>query len=569
MIDIHPIPWTEDAILVVDPSMRIMSSNESAWKLLGRNLHAGHVRKPESFAEKDSVERLGAAIKQALEHGQEARNIQIATTSPDGARFLSMCSLQPLLAKGDAVVGVVLNIQPVTVARAAEAGSNKQPEERPEVKHYELLESLPEGVFTINTRWRIASFNRMAEEITGFRRNEVLGRYCWEIFRSDLCHAGCPLRAALDTGHTCSDQDVRIIHKDGRRHTILVNTGVLNDHQGTVVGAVETFRPLICEIGTRKGVLSRYTFDNIVGKSPEMRRLFAMLPDVAASDTNVLITGESGTGKELFARSIHHHSPRRDGPFVAVNCASLAESLIESELFGHEKAAFTGATGARAGRFETASGGTLFLDEIGEFRTDLQIKLLRVLEQREFERVGGLRAIPMQARIVSATNRDLKAALQNGAFREDFYYRLRTVPIAIPPLRQRKEDIPLLVEFFITRLNRLTHKCVRGVDVKVMEFFMDYDWPGNVRELERTLEYAFVFVKGATILRQNLPGPEEFGSVVSPAPPDNGTRNSDPRSRETILWALSRAGGKKQAAAQMLGLSRTTLWRRMKKLGIS
>jgi transcriptional regulator with PAS, ATPase and Fis domain len=294
-----------------------------------------------------------------------------------------------------------------------------------------------------------------------------------------------------------------------------------------------------------------------------MRRLFEILPDIAASDTNVLINGESGTGKDLFARTIHQHSSRRDFPFVAVNCSALAESLLESELFGHEKAAFTGAVQTRQGRFEMAKNGTLFLDEIGDLKPQLQVKLLRVLEERVFERVGGTRPIRMNARVISATNCDLKTALKQGTFREDFYYRLRTVPITIPPLRERREDIPLLVEYFIQCLNRRTQKQVQSVDPKVMQFFMKYNWPGNVRELERTIEYAFVFVRGSVILPRNLPDAGEFGS----APPSRGEGkppHTDTNSRESIIWALSRTDGRRKEAAELLGISRTSLWRRMK-----
>jgi transcriptional regulator with PAS, ATPase and Fis domain len=288
---------------------------------------------------------------------------------------------------------------------------------------------------------------------------------------------------------------------------------------------------------------------------------------VAASDANVLIQGESGTGKELVARAIHHHSPFQEGPFVAVNCSALAESLLESELFGHEKAAFTGAIRSKVGRFELARSGTLFLDEIGELRPELQVKLLRVLEQRVFERVGGTRLIPMQARIISATNRDLVKALGDGSFREDLFYRLRTVPITLPPLRERPEDIPLLVEHFLSRLNKKHKKAVRGLDPKVMRQFINYSWPGNVRELERMLEYAYIFVKGPVIFPSNLPALDE---LMRERLPEIGLAGPPRRAKELeknlLHEALERAGGRRLEAATILGISRTSLWRKMKML---
>jgi transcriptional regulator with PAS, ATPase and Fis domain len=345
----------------------------------------------------------------------------------------------------------------------------------------------------------------------------------------------------------------------------MVNTSILRNPDGSTAGAVETFRPLGDEPFASPDEEDDFLYAGISGKSRSMRRLFAMLPDIAASEANVLITGESGTGKDLFARAIHFLSSRRHEPYVAVSCAALAESLIESELFGHEKDAFTGATAAKAGRFEVAGGGTLFLDEIGELKPDLQVKLLRVLEQREFERVGATRTISMNARIISATHRDLHLAMKAGRFREDFFYRLRTVPIVIPPLRERPEDIPLLVRLFIKRLNARYGKRVGAVSPEVMRFFMEYSWPGNVRELERTLEYAMVFVKGPRILGRHLPTPDDFRK----APLAASASELVPPEKQNLLTALSRAGGRRSETAKLLGISRTSLWRRMKDHGLS
>jgi transcriptional regulator with PAS, ATPase and Fis domain len=285
---------------------------------------------------------------------------------------------------------------------------------------------------------------------------------------------------------------------------------------------------------------------------------------VAASDASVVLEGESGTGKELLARAVHARSPRAGGPFVAVNTSALAESLLESELFGHEKAAFTGAVDSKAGRFELARGGTLFLDEVAEIKPDIQVKLLRVLEERVFERVGGARPIALDARIISATNRNLVAEVRAGRFREDLFYRLRTVPLFLPPLRERTSDLPLLVEHFIAKLNARYNKRVRSVDPKVMAEFKKYPWPGNIRELERVLEYAFVFVKGPLITAGLLP---EL-SAAEQVPPAPGLGDPWLDEKQAILEALERCNGRRGEAARMLGISRSSLWRKMKAHGI-
>jgi PAS domain S-box-containing protein len=373
-----------------------------------------------------------------------------------------------------------------------------------------LFENLAEAVFTINKRWRITGFNRLAEEVTGFNRQEVLGRYCWDIFKSDHCQKNCPLKATLADGVTRSDQDVRMVNSGGRRLDVLVNTSIIKDKKDAVVGAIEFFRPLTL-VGRPEGTILKDTPPavKIIGQSPVLAKLLRMLPEIAASEANVVLEGESGTGKELFAKSIHYQSPRAQGPFVAVNCSALAESLLESELFGHVKAAFTGAIAGKVGRFELARGGTLFLDEIGEFKPELQVKLLRVLEERVFERVGGNNSVRMDARIIVATSRNLKEEVRQGRFREDLYYRLLTVPLYLPPLRERLEDIPLLVNQFINGLNQKYKKEIRGLDPKVLALFQQYSWPGNVRELQRVLEYAFVFVKGHIITKSHLPELED------------------------------------------------------------
>jgi PAS domain S-box-containing protein len=429
----------------------------------------------------------------------------------------------------------------------------------------DILDHFPEGVFMVNTRWQIGFFNRMAEEITGFRREEVMGKFCWEVFRSDLCQKDCPMRISMSTGESLVDREVEITTKAGLKMLILVNTAQVKKVGNVVLGGVETFHHLTCpELEAQK--LEAMPFADIVGVSPRMQEIIHSLPVIAASESNVLILGESGTGKELVARALHLHSPRRQGPFVALNCSAIPENLLESELFGYERGAFTGAVNSKPGRFELAKGGTLFLDEIGDLKPELQVKLLRVLEGKAFMRVGGNRKILLEARIVTATNVDLKEAMRQGRFRDDLYYRLFTVPIHLPPLREKREDIPILVKYFLEQLNRKFNKRIRGVDPKVMKVLCRHAWPGNVRELQHVLEYCFVFARGPLITARHLPRLESawVGRELELPLSDASVSPLQSLEKKTILMALEMTQGSKQEAARMLKISRSKLWRKMR-----
>ncbi len=429
--------------------------------------------------------------------------------------------------------------------------------------HQWMMDQFPEGVFLLNTRWQIHFFNQMAEAITGFSREEALGKFCWDIFRADQCHKGCPMRISMSTGEVLVDREVEITTKSGQKKLILVNTAQVKRPGNIVLGGVETFHHLTCpEVDTK----SLGAQAQIVGVSPQMQEIIHNLPVIAVSDSNVLIQGESGTGKELVARALHQHSPRHKGPFVAVNCSAIPETLLESELFGHERGAFTGAVSSKPGRFELAKGGTLFLDEIGDLKPELQVKLLRVLEEKAFMRVGGTRRLPLEARIVAATNLDLKEAMRQGRFRDDLYYRLFTVPIHLPPLREKREDIPILVKSFLEELNRKFNKRVRGVDPKVMKILCRHAWPGNVRELQHVLEYCFVFAKGPLITERHLPRLESAWASRELELPlaEKGMSPLQSLEKKTILMALEMAQGSKQEAAQILKISRSKLWRKMR-----
>jgi PAS domain S-box-containing protein len=556
-----------DGVLILSSKKRVLSANLQAERLLRVRLNRGQSLPLELLVSEKYLSQTERAFREALQDGISSSNLlsQFALTSGDSI-YLNF-SMDPLYNHEDKIIGVILTLRDNTTARAWTAWSA----DGLKIEFDALFENLAEAVFTINNRWRITGFNRRAEEVTGFNRQEVLGRNCWDIFKSDRCQTNCPLKATLADGLTRTDQDVRMVNAGGRRLNVLVNTSIIRDKKDTVVGAVEVFRPLTL-VGRPEGTVIKKSLPElkIIGQTPVLAKLLRMLPEIAASEANVVIEGESGTGKELFAKAIHYQSPRAQGPFVAVNCSALAESLLESELFGHVKAAFTGAIAGKVGRFELAKGGTLFLDEIGEFKPELQVKLLRVLEERVFERVGGTNSISMDARIIVATSRNLKKEVHQGRFREDLYYRLRTVPLFLPPLRERLEDIPLLVNEFIIWFNQKYKKDIRGLDPKVMALFQQYSWPGNVRELQRVLEYAFVFVKGHIITNSHLPELEETPQRLEPSQtiglPSPSFWEDE---REVIKKALQKARGRRQVAARLLGMSRSSLWRKMKTHNLS
>jgi len=430
-----------------------------------------------------------------------------------------------------------------------------------------ILESISDGVFTVDPNWRITSFNRAAEEITGIPRREALGRLCSEVFKSSMCEAECALKRTLKSGKPVINKSGYIIDAEGDRIPISVSTAVLRDSDGTVVGGAETFRDLSEIAALRKELEGRFQAGGLVSHSPAMRPVFDLLPALAASSTTVLIQGETGTGKELLARAIHGMSQSAKKPFVAVNCGALPDTLLESELFGYRKGAFTGATQDKPGRFALAGSGTLFLDEIGEISPALQVRLLRVLQEHTYEPLGATRPEKSHARILVATNRDLAAMVQHGEFRKDLYYRINVIALELPPLRKRKDDIPLLVEHFVERFNRIQNKSVSGFTPGAYSLLMAHDWPGNVRELENVVERAFVLCTAKWITPEHLPV-ELTGVSPRSAKPDNLESAKRVAEEHSIIAALKRNRFNRAAVARELGIHKTTLYRKMKELEI-
>ena len=434
-----------------------------------------------------------------------------------------------------------------------------------------VFDSIADGVFTVNRDFIITSFNRAAEQITGFTADEAIGERCYNVFRAPVCQGGCLLAESIRTGRQISGRELTILNRANEEIPISISTAVLRDRRGEVIGGVETFRDLTAVDRLRQEVRQRYVMHDMLSKNDRMQDVFALIPDLAASRATILIQGETGTGKELLARAIHHESPRRDGPFVKVNCGALPDTLLESELFGHVAGAFTDARTERKGRFELADGGTIFLDEIGDMSTVMQVKLLRVVQEGTFEPVGSSKTRSTDARIIAATHRDFKELVEAGSFRQDLYYRINTVQLSLPPLREKREDIPLLSEHFIERFNGLTGKKVRGVAGPAMQTLMRYSWPGNVRELEHAIEHAFVLVKDSTIdldhLPQELANKGELPQIPNRFAPQTRSILADAE-RHAIEQVLKRHGGNRTAACKELGMSRSTLWRKIRKLGI-
>ncbi len=356
-----------------------------------------------------------------------------------------------------------------------------------------------------------------------------------------------------------------ILRADGKEIPISVSTAMLKDRSGRIIGGVETFRDLSLVETLRKEIDRQYGFHDIISKSPAMRRLFSILPEVAQSESTVLIQGESGTGKELLSLAVHSLSPRAKGPFIAVNCGALPDTLLESELFGHVAGAFTDAKRNRIGRFAMAEGGTLFLDEIGDISPALQVRLLRVLEERTYEILGSSKTVRTNARIVAASNQDLSRLVEEGLYRKDLYYRINVVKLELPPLAQRKEDIPLLAQHFIERLNKLKNKNLAGLSHEALAVFMRHDWPGNIRELENVIEYAFILCREGLIQPKCLP--EYLHTNVCRVVDFAGFTLLDAE-RHTIVNALDRNDWRKMATARELGIDKNTLRRKMKRMNI-
>jgi PAS domain S-box-containing protein len=443
-----------------------------------------------------------------------------------------------------------------------------------------IFHSVADGILTLGTDLRVLNLNRAAQSLLAISDREAAGRPAEELLRGKLWDIAELLRQTVDSRMTARERENTIERRDGRELLVIITASCLIDRVGRVAGAVVIFRDLTHTRDLERRLESRASLHKITGASHAMQEIFALIEQVAPTDSTVLIQGESGTGKELVADAIHRSSARQGGPFVKVNCSALSEGLLESELFGHVKGAFTGAIDTRKGRFELADGGTIFLDEVGDLTERIQVKLLRVLQEREIERVGDTRVIKIDVRVLAATHQRLQELVEAGRFRQDLYYRLNVIPIHLPPLRERRADIPALAGTFLRELRERMGKRIERVSPDAMRALMDHDWPGNIRELRNAVEHAVVKARTEVLMLEDLPrelietttrlsalardlsGRRPNAPAERPGPSPSGAQ------RRTIIEALEATGWNRGEAAARLGINRTTLWRRMQKLGI-
>lgn len=510
-------------------------------------------------------------VNEALNNNHVYTNLTIGITDKKGDVKNVLASITPITS-ADSVLSVVFVFRDTNEMLSLSEELKTRTMELIDQKNRlnAIFNSNIEGTFTIDNDWNVTSFNTSAEKITGYKITEAIGEKCWNIFNSTLCRNGCHMEQTIRKGKPMIGNELEIMHKNGKRIPIRVNSGILLNNKNENIGAVETFID-ISEIRNLSAHLSEvFKYENIVGRNKEIKQIISVLESVSQTDSSVLITGESGTGKELAARAIHLNSSRKTGPFIAVNCSAFVESLIESELFGHEKGAFTGAIKTKIGRFEMAQGGTLFMDEIGDLSTAVQTKLLRVLETREFERVGGNKSIKMETRIIAATNKNLDDEILAARFREDLFYRINVINIHLPPLRERMDDLPLLVNHFLESFNKKFNKCIKRFSSQAYDLLLDYPWAGNIRELENVIEHCFVLCTSDIITVECLPkrlrepGRQNTISKVTDIPKDFKEAE-----KEFILTALKNNGGNRAKTAKELGIDASTLWRKMKKFSIN
>jgi len=426
-----------------------------------------------------------------------------------------------------------------------------------------IIDSISDGVFTVDLNFKITFLNQAADKITGYSKDEAIGKLCSDILQTNICDKGCALRQTIFSRQPVINKLVCMTNKKGQRIPISISTALLKDNQGKIIGGVETFRDLNIVEKLRKEFETRFSFESILSQDHKMLELFKILPTIAQSESSVLIEGESGTGKELVARALHNLSPRKSGPFVSINCGALPDSLLESELFGFKAGAFTDAKKDKDGRFAIADKGTLLLDEIGDVSPAMQVKLLRILQEKTYEPLGSTQSLKADVRIIAATNKQLEKLVSQGEFRQDLYYRINVVRIIIPPLRERKGDIPLLGDHFIDQFNKLRNKDISGIAQPALGLLMRHEFPGNIRELENIIEHAFILSPGGVIKPEHLPDYLQEQRAI-PAVEIAGTMNE--MESLFIIGALKRNNWSRKKTAEELGINTSTLYRKIRKL---
>lgn len=451
----------------------------------------------------------------------------------------------------------------------SESKQKKSPFLEPELssERFEIvLKSISDGVFSVDEDWNLTCFNDAAVAITGIPREEAIGKKCYEIIKTNICSDACALGYTLETGNNVINLGAEMLDSQGKKLPISISTGLLKNKDGKVIGGVETFRDLSMVEHLRKELTKQYTFHDIISQSSVMEQMFSILPSIAESDSTVLIEGESGTGKEILARAIHNLSNRKDQPFVVVNCSAIPETLLESELFGYKAGAFTGAVKNKIGKFGAAEKGTVFLDEVGDIPLSMQVKLLRVIQERTYEPIGSIQPVKTNVRFVAATNRPLITLVQKGLFREDLYYRLNVIRLELPPLKERFSDVPLLIDHFLAKFSAMKGKDISGISSEALSILLEYHFPGNIRELKNIIEYAFAICPGGMIAKEHLP--QMFQHKVSTFSKDMAGRVAH-FEVQLILEALKKHNWSRLAAAKELGIHKTTLFKKIRKHGIT
>lgn len=541
-----------DGVFSVDDKWKITSFNSAAEQFTGwkREDALGKTCK-EVF--KSNCCGTACVLAESIDSKQPVENKSVFITHANGSRIGATISATPLLDNKNNVVGGV------QVFRSANAS----------MQQAVILDNIADGVFTVDTNWRITSFNKAAERITGLPREVAIGKPCSEVFHASICGESCAIACSISTGKPETNRCITICNVDGVKVPVSICAAPMYDNNGNLIGGVETFRDLRVVKALQRKIFQRERLGDVISKSAAMKKIFDILPQIAQSGSNVLILGESGTGKELIARSLHQMSERGKGPFIAVNCGALPDTLLESELFGCKAGAYTDAKQDRQGRFAAAEGGTILLDEIGDISPAMQIKLLRILETKCYEPLGSSRTINANVRILAATNREVELLVQDGRFRDDLFYRLNVAKLKLPALRERAVDIPLLVEHFVEKLNDEKDRDIGGMSEEALRILMGYDFPGNIRELQNIIEYAFILCSGGLILPEHLPSPlaGQLDPVLggmdlsSPLPLDQIEKRA-------IFIALKRNGGRRMVTCRELGISKDTLRRKISQFSL-
>jgi PAS domain S-box-containing protein len=556
-----------DSVLTIGADKRLIALNDPAQTLTGTVEGAAVGRPCAEILRSEICGTDRCPFERSLLGGETVTTFNIMARDAAGAETPICINSSPLKNGKNEVVGVVETIRVVThINRLIE----ELREQRNKVQA--VLDSIAEGVLTVDREGYVTSLNRTAERILDCTAEAVIGRPAQDHLPAEICGQDSPMQESLRTGRPIKNREVAIAVGKRKAIPVSVCTGPFRDEDGMTLGLVCTFRDLSEIEHIAEERRQRTPFLGIVGKHPLMREIFDLVEMIKDSDSTVLLQGESGTGKGLFAHALHRLSPRERNPFIKVSCAALPETLLESELFGHERGAFTGAIKERKGRFELADKGTIFLDEIGDLSATVQLKLLRVLQEQQFERLGGNETIQVDARVIAATHRDLSQLMHEGKFREDLYYRLNVIPIHIPPLRDRKADIPLLVEFLLDRFAAKGKGKPASISPRALSILTDHHWPGNVRELENALEHAVVCTRGPIIEMEALPRSILAGRKDQ-AHGGKGTRTPaaafSADEKERLLRTLDASRWNRTLAAARLRIDRTTLWRKMRRFKIT